>query len=94
MAYSHLGAEWTDEGAGIEEASWSLSERQYETGEQLKEAIDGAITEVKKLTGSGNVTDMGEVESGTEETESLEEREQRRKDAFNEIMQEVGLKEV
>ena len=72
----------------------SLSERQYESDDQLKKAVDGAVAEVKKLTGSGNVTDMGETESEPEQSESLEEAEQRRKDAFNTIMQEVGLKEV
>jgi hypothetical protein len=71
----------------------ALGERQYESDDELKKAVDAATAEVKKLSGSGAVKDLGESKSVEEEL-SPEESEQRRKDKFNEIMRDIQLREV
>lgn len=71
----------------------TLAERKYPSDSELQAAIDEAVAEVKKLTGSGQVTELG-VTRAVEPELSLEEREERRKKAFNEIMAEVGLRPV
>ena len=71
-------------------AKTALLAREYATDDELKEAVDGAIAEVKKLTGSGQVTDLGESE--VVDAKPPSERDSILK--FNEIMAEVGLDPV
>ena len=68
----------------------ALLVQQYATDEELKEAVDGAIAEVKKLTGSGQVSGLGESE--VVESKPPSERDSIVK--FNKIMAEVGLDPV
>lgn len=72
----------------------ALSVGQYADTDALQEAVADAIAEVKKMTGSGNVVGLGESETPKAETLTVEEREQRATDDFNDIMREVGLSEV
>ena len=71
-------------------AKTALLAREYATDDELKEAVDGAIAEVKKLTGSGQVTGLGESEAA--ETKPPSERDSIVE--FNKIMAEVGLDPV
>ena len=75
-------------------AKTGLRAGQYADADVLKEAIGDAIAEVKKLTGSGQVKDLGESEPPEEQTLTVEEREQHSKDKFNAVMREVGISEV
>lgn len=68
----------------------ALLAREYATGDELKEAVDEAVAEVKKLTGSGQVTGLGESEAAEDKPPSERNRILR----FNEIMAEVGLAPV
>jgi hypothetical protein len=72
----------------------SLCNAQYTDATDLKESISNAVAEIKKLTGSGQVQDLGESEPPKGETLTVEELEQLRVDNFNAVMREVGLKEV
>ena len=65
----------------------------YADDAQLKTAIETAIAEVKKLTGSGQIFGQGCTAPVTDELTEAE-REEKSKDAFNRIMSEVGLEEV
>lgn len=71
----------------------ALAERQYPSDSELQTAIDETTAEVKKLTGSGLVVNLGATQT-VEPKLSLEEAEQHRKDEFNKIMVEVGLQPV
>ena len=71
----------------------TLAERQYPSDDELQAAISEATAEVKRLTGSGQVTELG-VTQTTEPELSFEEREDQRKKKFNDIMAEVGLRPV
>lgn len=70
----------------------ALAAAEYESDSTLQEAIEKAVAEVKKLSGSGQVTGLGESEPEPEL--SLEEQEERDVEDFNIIMRKVGLQEV
>jgi hypothetical protein len=72
----------------------ALVVREYESDSTLQKAIAEATAEVKKLSGSGQVTDLGESAPTQEPELSLEEREKRDVESFNDIMREAGLREV
>jgi hypothetical protein len=68
----------------------ALLARPYATDGELEEAIASAVAEVKKLTGSGQVTGLGESAAVTTEPPGEKDRVTK----FNEIMAEVGLAPV
>ena len=71
-----------------------LKAREYADEAELQEAIKEALAEVKEISGSGQVTGLGEAEQPQEVALTPEEHEQRRVDAFNEVMREIGLSPV
>lgn len=70
-------------------AKTSLAAGEYETAEQLQEAIATVVAEVKELTGSGRPFAVGEG-AGSEPL-SLEEQEKRADERFDRIMREIGM---
>ena len=67
---------------------------EYADEEALKNAISEAVAEVKRLTGSGQVTGLGESQAAAGEQPDQATLEERSKDSFNEIMKKHGLREV
>lgn len=70
----------------------ALATAEYADADALQTAVTDAIAEVKRLTSSGQVFGQGQAEAGAEPTP--EQHERARIDRFNELMREVGLREI